>query len=60
MRQKRKSYREPDDDEDASGEDLAAVNERLDAMTRQLERLAHANAQPRGGASARDMAWLMP
>jgi localization factor PodJL len=44
VRQKRRSYREPDDDEDASGEDLAAVNERLDALTRQLERMAHANA----------------
>ena len=41
VRQKRRSYREPDDDdEDAIGEDLAAVNERLDALTRQLERMA--------------------
>ena len=38
MRQKRRSYREPDDDDDV-GEDLAAVNERLDALTRQLERM---------------------
>ena len=56
MRQKRRSYREPDDDEDASGEDLAAVNERLDALTRQLERMAHANAEPRGGAGGTDAA----
>ena len=47
VRQKRRSYREPDDDEDASGDDLAAVNERLDALTRQLERMAQANAEPR-------------
>lgn len=52
MRQKRRSYREPDDDEDAIGEDLAAVNERLDALTRQLERMAHANTEPRPAASA--------
>ena len=47
MRQKRRSSREFDDDEDAIGEDLAAVNERLDTLTRQLERMAHANAEPR-------------
>jgi localization factor PodJL len=49
VRQKRRSYREPDDDEDV-GEDLAAVNERLDALTRQLERMANANAEPRAVA----------
>ena len=54
VRQKRRSYREPDDDEDAIGEDLAAVNERLDALTRQLERMAHANAAPRAGAGGTD------
>ena len=54
MRQKRRSYREPDDDEDASGEDLAAVNERLDALTRQLERMAQAKAEPRGAAGGTD------
>ena len=59
MRQKRRSYREPDDDEDAIGEDLAAVNERLDALTRQLERMAQANARrraprlPRGRRTSR-------
>ena len=46
MRQKRRSYREPDDDDDV-GEDLAAVNERLDALTRQLERMTQGNAEPR-------------
>jgi len=54
VRQKRRSYREPDDDEDASGEDLAAVNERLDALTRQLERMAQAKAEPRGAAGGTD------
>src|SRR5258707_6405429 len=50
VRQKRRSYREPDDDDDV-GEDLAAVNERLDALTRQLERMTHANADPRAVAA---------
>ncbi len=54
MRQKRRSYREPDDDEDAIGEDLAAVNERLDALTRQLERIAQSSAPPRPAASTVD------
>jgi len=47
VRQKRRSHRDPDDDEDAIGEDLAAVNERLDALTRQLERVVQSNAAPR-------------
>ena len=51
MRQKRRSSREFDDDEDAIGEDLAAVNERLDTLTRQLERMAHANAEPRAATA---------
>ena len=50
MRQKRRSYREPDDDDDV-GEDLAAVNERLDALTRQLERITQGNAEPRAAAA---------
>jgi len=49
VRQKRRSYREPDDDDDV-GEDLAAVNERLDALTEQLERMTRANAEPRAAA----------
>ena len=52
MRQKRRSYREPDDDDDLAGEEIAAVNERLDALTRQLERMAQANAAPRPAATA--------
>jgi localization factor PodJL len=56
VRQKRRSYRDDDeDDEDAIGENLAAVNERLDELTRQLERIAHANAgvrQPASGVEA--------
>ena len=54
MRQKRRSYRGSDDDEDVGGDDLAAVNQRLDALTRQLERVAHANAPPRTGADGTD------
>jgi localization factor PodJL len=44
VRQKRRSYRDPDDEDDALSDNLAAVNERLDELTRQLERLAQANA----------------
>ena len=51
VRQKRRSYREPDDDEDAIGEDLAAVNERLDALTRQLGLIAQSSAPPRPAAA---------
>jgi localization factor PodJL len=54
VRQKRRSYRGSDDDEDAIGEDLAAVNERLDALTRQLERVVQSNAAPRAGAGGTD------
>jgi localization factor PodJL len=47
VRQRRRSYREPDDDEDVRNDDFAAVNDRLDDLTRQLERMARANvAQP--------------
>jgi localization factor PodJL len=53
VRQKRRSYREPDDDEGVFDDDLASVNERLDALTRQLERMAQANAPSRGGPSDR-------
>jgi localization factor PodJL len=44
VRNRRRSQRDDDDDED---DDLAAVNQRLDQLTRQLERIAQ------GGASAR-------
>ena len=44
MRQKRRSY---GDDEDGFGDDLAAVNERLESLTRQIERLTQAGALPR-------------
>jgi localization factor PodJL len=46
VRQKRRSYRESDDVDDGIGEDLAAVNDRLDALTRQLERMAQVNTAP--------------
>jgi localization factor PodJL len=53
VRQKRRSYREPpDDDEDAISDNLAAVNERLDDLTRQLDRIARQNAEPRTGSNA--------
>lgn len=52
MRQKRRSYREPDDDEDVHTDDFAAVNERLDDLTRQLQRMAQADAAPRPSAPA--------
>jgi localization factor PodJL len=51
VRQRRRSYREPDDDEDAISENLAAVNERLDDLTRQLERIAKLNAPARSAAA---------
>jgi localization factor PodJL len=45
VRQKRRSYRDDDvEDEDALSDNLAAVNERLDELTRQLERMAQAGA----------------
>ncbi|MBM3528075.1 MAG: hypothetical protein FJX62_08280 [Alphaproteobacteria bacterium] len=54
MRHKRRSYREPEsDDEDAISDNLAAVNERLDDLTRQLERMAQLGTEPRAGAGAR-------
>jgi localization factor PodJL len=46
VRQKRRSYRESEDDEDGNGDDIAAVNDRLDALTRQLERMAQPNVAP--------------
>jgi localization factor PodJL len=55
VRHKRRSYREPDDDEDFD-DDLAAVNERLDDLTRQLERMARANAAPRNGDGGNERA----
>jgi len=51
VRQKRRSYRDSDD-EDLPGDDFAAVNDRLDDLTRQLERMAQANAAPRPSAPA--------
>jgi localization factor PodJL len=47
VRLRRKSYRD-DDDDDPRGEELAAVNDRLDALTRQLERIAEASVSGRG------------
>ena len=40
MRHKRKSYRDYDDDEDEVSKHLAAVNERLDDLTREIGRMA--------------------
>ena len=52
MRQKRRSYRDYDDDEDAISDNLAAVNERLDDLTRQLERIAQLSSAARSGTSS--------
>lgn len=47
VRYKRRSHRDYDDDEESIGSDLAAINDRLDDLTRQLERVA-----PHGGRRA--------
>jgi localization factor PodJL len=49
VRQRRRPYRGNDDvdDEDAISDNLAAVNERLDDLTRQLERMAQVSAPRR-------------
>ncbi len=47
MRQKRRSSRDYDDEAGALGEDLAAVNDRLDELTRQLDRVTRSNSGPR-------------
>ncbi len=45
MRQRRKPPRDYEDDEESFGDNLAAVSERLDDLTRQLERVARSNAE---------------
>jgi localization factor PodJL len=40
VRYKRRSHRDYGDDEETIGDDLAAINDRLDDLTRQLERVA--------------------
>jgi len=55
VQDKRRSYRERDDDEGSLSGDLAAVNERLDELTQQLERLGQTSAdRRRAGASGVD------
>ena len=56
VQDKRRSYRERDDDDGgALRDDLAAVNERLDELTQQLERSAQTSAdRRRAGASGVD------
>ena len=49
VRQRRRSYRDLDDD-DVLNEDLATVHERLDDLTRQLERMAKAGLAGMGPA----------
>lgn len=53
MRLRRKSYRN-DDDEDPRGEELAAVNDRLDELTRHIERIAEATVAGRAAQPARE------
>jgi localization factor PodJL len=59
VRQKRRSYRDRDD-EDALGDELAAVNERLDELTRHIERIAQTapgrRSAAEGGPSADQVA----
>lgn len=55
VRQKRKPYREyDDDDEDPLSDNLAAVNDRLDQLTRQLERMAQSSVQQRAQVEERE------
>jgi len=51
VRQKRRSYREHDDDDDVIGDELATLNERLEDITRQLATIAQSNAGARFGAT---------
>ena len=52
VRQRRRSYRDHVDDEDIE-DGLASVHDRLDNLTRQLERMAHAGlAQAGAGKTA--------
>ncbi len=44
VRPVRRAYAEPEEDSYPDDENLAGVHDRLDALTRQLERLAHVNA----------------
>jgi uncharacterized protein YukE len=53
VRYKRRSHRDYQDDEESIGDDLAAINDRLDDLSRQLERTAPAgrHAGSRGESS---------
>jgi len=51
VRQKRRSYREHDDDDGVIGDELATLNERLDDITRQLATITKSNAGARFGAT---------
>ncbi len=46
MRYKRRSQRDYTDDEESIGDDLAAINDRLDDLTRQLERVTPTRRAP--------------
>ena len=46
MRYKRRSQRDYTDDEESIGDDPAAINDRLDGLTRQLERVTPARRAP--------------
>jgi localization factor PodJL len=52
VRHKRKPYRDRGDDgEDALGDELAAVNERLDELTHHIERMTHAGLGRRNASA---------
>src|SRR6185436_18004380 len=55
VRQRPRPYREPNgDDEDALSDNLAAVNDRLDDLTRQIERMTLGNAEIRSSGNERN------
>ena len=55
VRQRSRPYRERDgDDEDALSDSLAAVNDRLDDLTRQIERMTLGNAEIRPSGNERN------
>jgi localization factor PodJL len=46
VRYKRRSHRDNDDDDESIGDDLAAINDRLDELTRHLERVTSGKRSP--------------
>jgi len=54
VRYKRRSHRDYEDDEESIGDDLAAINDRLDELTRHLEGLARSNSRRAAAPRERD------